>query len=224
MELRVALINPNTDKAITARMLAVARSAAGETMRIAGMTAPFGASLIVDEDDLARAAIAVYSFALALRGAFDGVIVSAFGDPGATALAGEVDCPVVGIGEAAVREAASGGRRFCIATTTPHLVASIERKVASLGLAGQFAGVVLTAGDAKQVTNDPEVLEQELAAAVGRAADERGAQAVVIGGGPLADAARALTARGVVAVIEPIPAAVRRVAALIREDRREPAR
>jgi len=216
----VALINPNTDSAVTARMLAIAHRASNGRLKIDGITAPFGASLITNEKDLALAADAVASLVPRLDGRYSGIIVAAFGDPGAGLLEAALDVPVVGIGEAGLREAARDGRRFCVATTTQDLVASIDRRVVGLGLIGNYAGVVLTSGDAVSVTGDPQLLEQELRWAIEKATSEHGVDAVVIGGGPLGDAAYALVGRLAIAIVEPIPAAIRRLIHLIKEDRR----
>ena len=59
----------------------------------------------------------------------------------------------------------------------------------------------------------PEQLEAALLAACEQAVDLDGAQAIVIGGGPLARAARALARRLPVPVIDPVQAAVRRACA-----------
>jgi len=76
------------------------------------------------------------------------------------------------------------------------------------GFSAQFCGVFLTEGDTQTVMADPALLQPALLDACQRAASE-GAQSVVIGGGPLAVAARALASSCPVPLIEPIPAAVR---------------
>jgi Asp/Glu/hydantoin racemase len=200
------LVNPNTSPATTEAMLQIARQAA-PSRDIAGLTAPFGAALITGEAALEEAARAVTSLA-PLLGESDGVIVAAFGDPGLTALRARLAVPVTGIAEAGMAEAALGGRRFAVVTTTPELVAAIARTSASYGHAGQFAGTHLTPGDPLDVMADPRRLVEALDAACRRAIQD-GAEAIVIGGGPLAVAARALAGRLDVDLVEPVPAAVR---------------
>ena len=87
-----------------------------------GATAASGAQLIVNEDQLRVAALAVAAMAPALAATSDGVIVSAFGDPGVDELRKQLTQPVVGIAESAMREAGRGERCFSIITTTPELV------------------------------------------------------------------------------------------------------
>ncbi len=139
----ILLINPNTSQATTQMMVGIARSSLGARATIRGLTMDAGVPMIVGEEDLRAAADAV--------GALDvanccGVIVAAFGDPGAEALRRRLTVPVVGIGEAAMREAAQHGS-FGIATTTPALAASIASKVRQFGLEDRFTGTRFTTGD-----------------------------------------------------------------------------
>lgn len=201
--MKLALVNPNTDVAVTRAMCAIA---ARGGIDITGFTAPFGAALITNEEALAQAADAVVTLDAALRG-FDGVIVAAYGDPGLAALRTRVPCPVTGIAEAAMHAAGMGGRRFAVATTTPDLCASIRAGVAAAGHAN-FAGVWLTPGDPVKLTADPGKLTCALYAACEAAISEGGAEAVIIGGGPLAQAAETLRDRLSVPLIEPVPEAV----------------
>jgi allantoin racemase len=203
----IALINPNTDQTVTRRMIAVAEGAAPSGWIIAGLTAERGARLITNEAELTEAGEAVEAQAPRMV-AFDGAIVAAFGDPGLERLRARCSCPVVGIGESALREAAQC-RRFAVATTTPALVSSIERAVVRLGIGGCFAGVALTRGDAIGVTNDPDRLFDELQAIISRLMATDDVDAVVIGGGPLADAARRLASALSIVIVEAVPAAVR---------------
>ena len=200
------LVNPNTSRPTTDAMLRIARNEGGDTP-IKGLTAPFGAPLITHETALEEAARAVTSLA-PLLGESAGVIIAAFGDPGLPLLRKLVSVPITGIAEAGMAEAAAGGRRFAVVTTTPDLVAAIARTAASYGHARHFAGTWLTPGDPGDVMADPSRLLDALGVAC-RSAIRDGAEAVLIGGGPLAVAARGLAGSLDVALVEPVPAAVR---------------
>ncbi|CAM5317790.1 aspartate/glutamate racemase family protein [Streptomyces tanashiensis] len=127
--------------------------------------------------------------------------------------------PVVGIGEAALLEAAAGGTPFGIATTTPLLADAIHARVNALGLADRYTGLRLTAGAPERLSADPELLLDRLERAVRACAERDGARAVVIGGGPLGEAAEALHARCAVRVVAPIPAACRAITRLLTDRR-----
>lgn len=213
----VALINPNTSVATTQRMVAIARDHAAGALDIEGVTSPFGSELIANKEQLEVARRAVASLVPALSRRYAGAIVSAFGDPGLEELRGALAVPVAGIGEAGILEAGHGGRRFAVVTTTPDLVSAIDAKVAHLGLDASYAGVVLTQGEPVALTADASRLEAALDAAIEEAIVDRRSEAVVIGGGPLAVAARALAPRFPIPIIEPIPAAVRWLALALRE-------
>lgn len=206
--MRLLLANPNTDARVTAEMLEIARAVAPAGFVLEGLTAPFGARLITDAAALAVAARAIVTMAETVTGPAEGLIVSAFGDPGLHEARAVSRWPVTGIAEAAMAEAAAGGRRFAVVTTTPALGGAIRMAAERYGHGAVFAGLYLTPGDPVALTATPGELLSALEVAC-REAVRGGVEAVVIGGGPLARAARALAGRLPIPVIEPVPAAVR---------------
>lgn len=222
----ILLINPNTSDATTQMMVEIARRwfaqhIVGQHIAaqpvITGATVLRGAPMIVDEAALATAAEAVCDAPILAQAArADGVIVGAFGDPGIDALRARLPVPVVGIGEASMRAAAADGRRFGIATTTPRLADSIAAMVRRLGLEPRFTGARFTEGDPLALGGTPRRQEDLLAGAVEACIRDDGAQAVVIGGGPLGEAALALRERFPIPVIGPVPAACEALANALR--------
>jgi Asp/Glu/hydantoin racemase len=207
---RLILINPNINAATTQTMRGIAQEEAPSGVLLEAMTAPYGAPLITNAAALAVAADAVVSLAGAiLSNVPAGVIISAFGDPGLLRMRALLPCPVTGLAEAAMLEAAAGERAFAIVTTTPDLAASIEATAVAYGHTKTFCGVALTKGDAHKVMSDPRCLTEALAEACADAIRDLKAKALVIGGGPLAQAAKDLAQRFPVPLIAPIPAAVR---------------
>jgi Asp/Glu/hydantoin racemase len=79
-----------------------------------------------------------------------------------------------------------------------------------------FTGIRLTPGDPVALAGDPVRLQQCLAEAVATCFDDDRAEAVIIGGGPLGQAATALAQSFRQPVIAPIPSAVRRLVAMVR--------
>ena len=214
MRSTVLLINPNTSDATTRMMVAIAQAEAGDRLQIDGLSAPFGASLIVDEPALDQAARAVESLASEVkRRAPRAVIIAAFGDPGLEGLRNRHDGPVTGIAQASMAEACvderGAARRFAVVTTTPRLVRSIEKRAVAYGYRDRFVGTRLTPGDPTVLMADRKALTAALELACRTAVEQDGAQALIIGGGPLALAARELQGRFEVPLIEPVPAAVR---------------
>jgi Asp/Glu/hydantoin racemase len=204
----ITLINPNTNSETTRLMADIAQAAAPSGFSITGATVAEGPPLIVDETGLETAAGAVTALLETIEDNADGYIISAFGDPGLAAARRNLQVPVAGIAEAGMTEAAAGGRRFGVATTLPGLEAAIRRRAEEYGFAAQFISTRLTDGDASYNMADPARLADALEGAIQRCLDD-GAEAVVIGGGPLAQAAKALAPRMPIPLIEPVPAAVR---------------
>ena len=201
----ILLANPNANAATTAAMCAIA---APWLPVVQGWTAPTGPQVIVTPEQLDRAADGIA--ALHPPAGCCGVIVAAFGDPGATLLAARLSVPVIGIGAAAARAAAQGGRAFAVATTTPALRDRID---ALMQEQPGYLGCHMT--DGPDMMNDPDALDRALLDAVRRAA-AAGAQAVIIGGGPLAQAAVRLAPLSPVPLIQPVPEAARAMARLLR--------
>ena len=212
---RILVINPNSSQATTDMMVRIAQSAASDGVEVIGATATKSPRMIVDPAALTASAAEVVEIGMRLASSVAGIIVSAFGDPGMRDLQARVGVPVVGIAESSMLEAASGDRRFGVATTTPELVAAIDARAAELGLASLYTGVRLTSGDPVELARHPDDLTEALGKAVQACIDLDGAKAVIIGGGPLGNAATALTPRFAMPVIAPIPAAVRRVQKLV---------
>jgi allantoin racemase len=207
---RILLINPNSNRATTEMMVKIAQSAASGDIDIVGATAAHGPAMIVDPEALAASAPEVVEIGVARGKDAAGIIISAFGDPGIADLRKQVNVSVVGIAEAAMLAASDKGRRFGVATTTPKLVASIDARAGELGLAQLYSGTRLTSGDPNELVADPARLIEALRQAVSACIELDKAEAVIIGGGPLGNAATALTPMFSIPVIAPIPAAVHR--------------
>ncbi|WP_226941819.1 aspartate/glutamate racemase family protein [Pseudooceanicola spongiae] len=208
---RVLLMNPNSNAATTEAMVAIARRV---LPGVRGWTAPSGPALITTLDSLAAAASVVGG--APIPPGIGGIIVSAFGDPGRAALAARLSIPVVGIGAAAARAAAQGGRRYAVVTHTPALVTGIDALMRSSAPNGAYLGTFLTNGDPDALSHDTIALDAALLAATHRA-HAAGAKAVIIGGGPLGEAAERLRPLAPCALVAPIPEAARGLALLLQD-------
>jgi Asp/Glu/hydantoin racemase len=212
---RILLINPNSNQATTDMMVRIAQSAAPPDFEIVGATAPHSPMMIIDAEALAASAPQVVEIGLGAGKDVSGIIISAFGDPGFADLKRQASVPVVGIAEAAMLAASDNGRRFGVATTTPKLAASIDARAAELGLAKLYTGTRLTSEDPNKLVADPARLIEALRQAVSACVELDKAEAVIIGGGPLGNAATALTPMFSIPVIAPIPAAVHRLVGIL---------
>ncbi|WP_246107380.1 aspartate/glutamate racemase family protein [Puniceibacterium confluentis] len=208
---RVLLMNPNGCAATTRSMVAIAaRTLAG----VEGWTAPSSPPLLMTPQLVARASEQVA--AAAIPEGVSGVIVSAFGDPGRAALAARLTVPVVGIGAAAAQAAAAGGRAYAVVTHTPALVPSIDALMQAAAPGGAYLGTFLADGDTATLSRNAQALDAALLRAMQRA-HAAGARAVIIGGGPLGEAADRLRPVAPCALVAPIPEAARRLLTLLQQ-------
>ena len=188
----VLLINPNSSETTTGTMLGIARRYLPDVIGWTNAQAP---AMITDPLALTAADVQVGNARLPEASA---VIVAAFGDPGCAALARRLNVPVVGIG-AAARDAARGVR-FAVATTTPELEVPIDRL---MSVAPGYLGCFFTEGDPQVLAGEAAALDAALIQAATRAA-QAGVQRVIIGGGPLAEAAARISDACPVPLIQPL--------------------
>lgn len=205
---KVLVINPNSNLATTEMMCRYAQAELPE-FEVIGATAASGPKMITEAVALGQARRHVVAAALKALDAHEGiaaVIVAAYGDPGRDLLEDLLDIPVVGIGQASMRAAAEGARTFGVATSTPGLASAISAMGERFKGDADFVGVTLTESEPTALAANPERQFKELRDAV-QACVDRGAKAVIIGGGPLSETARRLSELGIGTIVEPIPSA-----------------
>jgi Asp/Glu/hydantoin racemase len=213
---RILLINPNSSRATTEMMVGIARETLPAGFVVEGVTAARSPPMIVTRAALDAAGPEVVAIGVAQAAHYAGVIVSAFGDPGLAELRARVAIPAVGICEASMLAAAQGGRRFGVATVTPDLEVPIAKRAAALGLAERYTGIRCTPDDPVALAADAHRLRDGLEAAVRACIEHDGAEAVLIGGGPLGEAAAHLQQMFSTPIIAPIPCAVERLIGMLR--------
>jgi allantoin racemase len=204
---QILLMNPNSNARVTAAMCAIAARALPAAP--VGWTAPRGPQLIVTPKALRLAAQEVATADLPLWP--DAIIVSAFGDPGADRLALRAPCPVLGIGAAAARTASRAGTTFAVATTTPSLSPLIDTLMRRHAGGGRYLGCYCSQDEPAALMSDQTALDAALLGCIEKAHAD-GAEHVIIGGGPLGEAAERLRDKSPATLINPILCAAREVA------------
>lgn len=204
------LVNPNSNPTTTRAICAIA---APMLPGVQGWTAGSGPRLITTPAELDRAATLVA--AIRPPAGCRGIIVAAFGDPGAARLKRNLAIPVIGIGAAAARAAAADGRAFAVATTTPALAGRIDRLMGAHAEGGTYLGCWICEGDPVALMADAARLDAALLSAID-SATAAGAEAIIIGGGPLVEAAQRLARCSQARLIQPIQEAARLMASLDR--------
>ena len=183
--MRILLINPNTTAAVTDRVAEHVRRLAGPAATVVAATGRFGARYIASR---AAAAIAGHAAldAFAEHGAgCDAVYLACFGDPGLAALREIAKVPVIGMAEAACREAAGYGR-FSIVTGGTAWQPMLSEFVLLIGLAPQLASIRPTLATGGEIHRDPDAALDDLIEACRTCAEKDGAATVILGGAGLA--------------------------------------
>ena len=217
----IVLINPNSNADTTASMTEIAATAT-EGVAVEGKSNEGVPPLLTTPQDLAAALPGVVK--IGVEAAEDdrvaAIIIAAFGDPGLEELRAEVDLPVFGIREQAFHEAARDGRPFGVATTTPDpgLLEGFRQTAVALGYGDQFRGTRATPGDPNALmAKSPDELDAALAEAV-RASIADGAEAVIIGGGPLTASALRLQPQFDIPLVVPVIAAAQAAAEAVESN------
>lgn len=188
--MRILLINPNTSQAVTDLVADHVRRQIGDRADLRAVTGRFGARYIASR---AAAAIAGHAAldALAEHGdSCDAVYLACFGDPGLSALRELSPVPVVGVAEAACREAAATGA-FGIVTGGTAWDPMLREFVGTLGLSDRLAAITTVAPTGGDIAQDPNRALGILSQACAKC-QAAGANTVILGGAGLAGLARRL--------------------------------
>jgi allantoin racemase len=209
---KLLIVNPNTTAAVTALLADRARALAPEGVAhddVIAITATFGAPYIVDEASVAVASHALLN-ALASDAARDAnaILVGCFGDPGLLAARELCSAPVLGLADAAMREAAKLGP-FAIVTGGRAWPAMLRRLAWSLGLLDSITDIVAVDKNGSELAADPVAAKALLANACDEALRSGRARSIVIGGAALAGFAEALQAVVSVPLIDSVDCGLR---------------
>jgi Asp/Glu/hydantoin racemase len=218
--MKLLVVNPNTTVEVTELLARRVRVAVGAAAGVQAITARFGAAYIASEASYvvaAHAALDACSAYCDAHGRPDAIIVGCFGDPGVFALREALALPVIGLAEAAMREAATHGR-FAIVTGGAAWGPMLMRLARALDLADRLATVEIVAATGAELAADPARAIATLGDACTRAAT--GVDAVILGGAALAGMAEAIVARVTprlaVPLIDSVDAAARAALASLR--------
>lgn len=216
--MRILLINPNTSRAMTVKIAAAAREAAGPGVEIEAVCPSEGPAAIETHIDEAFAALAVVREIerdLATGGS-DAYVIACFGDPGLDAARVLVDAPVIGIAEAAMHVAAIAGRSFGVVTTLSRTLGRAQDLVHRYGMQQACVSLTATGIPVLDLEDAAPCDVDTIAAHCSAAVSERGADAIVLGCAGMTDLCAALARRVGVPVVDGVAAAVGLAAAMCR--------
>jgi Asp/Glu/hydantoin racemase len=206
------IINPNTSTSVTTMLVehvSTMLNAKNDVWHVRGTTAQFGAAYIASETAYAVATHATLdSFAHAHAPTDSAVLIGCFGDPGLEALREIATVPVIGLAEAAMREAAEFGR-FAIVTGGPRWAPILRRRAQAAGLAGQLTRTYILKESGAELAADREAAVGLLAIACEEAMKTSKPDAIILGGAALAGIGDLLADHLGLPVIDSVSAAAR---------------
>jgi allantoin racemase len=211
--LRILVVNPNTNAAMTATIARAAGSAAAPETIVDTIAAGMGPESIEGFYDEVFAAPAVVEAIVAgeQQGA-DGAVIACFDDTGLDAARCAAAIPVVGICEAAIHTASPLAHRFAIVTTLARSVPALELLAARYGAAGRCT---VRASGLPVLALEGAAAETQIAAEVELALREHHAEAIVLGCAGMSDLADPLSRRFSVPVVDGVGAAVKLIELLV---------
>ncbi|MCL3883107.1 aspartate/glutamate racemase family protein [Marivita sp. GX14005] len=220
----ILLVNGNSREELTARMAGLARKRLDGLARVEPMTISAAPPYISNRAEGVHAASAILT---ALQGRIeepdaprpDAVMLACFGEPGLAALRQVLPMPVTGMVEASLHTAFQLGRRVSILTSGQDWPAQIDDLLDLYGLRGRVMRITALPDDAMR--DEETIWRPALDAALERDARLGGAEAVILGGGPLAGRAAALTPPPGVRVIDAFDATLWQSLALAGHTRPE---
>lgn len=210
------LINPNSTAAMTEGIRRSAQLRAAPTTRIlaaSGQGTP--ASIEGHHDE----AMAVPAMLAAIRAAeaqgAHATVIACFDDPGLAAAREVAAGPVIGIAQAAIQVAQTLAARFSVVTTLPRSVPIIEDLLHDYGAARHCRRVRSVNLPVLALEDRPDEAYSRLLHEIRRAAQDDGAEAVVLGCAGMAEMCERLQAETGMPVIDGVVAAVKLAEALV---------
>nr|WP_067297272.1 aspartate/glutamate racemase family protein [Marinobacterium profundum] len=220
--LRLLLINPNTNAALTRQMQQVAGTTISAETELHCINPPAGPYAIECKADRDAAAIQLQTLvnSRACQG-YDALILACFDDIELQSLRESMRVPVIGLCEAALFAARALPGRFAIVTTVHAAVPGIRSMLTRYGASDQACvhaagiGVAEAAGDGAQAA-------EKIAACIRTAIEQDGAKTIVLGSGGLTGRAADLQRSFGLPVIDPVVSALALAESLARLQLRSP--
>ena len=213
--MRLLVINPNISPSVSELIGSEARRVASPGTEITMLTAPFGVAYIETRFEALIGAYAAATLVAEHATGHDAVIIAAFGDPGVPGIREVLDIPVVGMTEAALASVSLLGNRFSIVAISRRITAWYRESVEQNGLIGRLASIRSLdqpLRDIGAVQSDHAARLRELCTAV---VEEDGADAIILGGAPLAGLARSIAGEIPVPVVDGVSSAVKHAETLV---------
>lgn len=207
--MKLLVLNPNTTAAMTDKAVAEVRRLTPAHWVVRGVTATSGCEVIASRAGFVTGAWAALETLRAQDGWADAVLLACFGDPGLAALREVSAVPIIGMAEAALREAVALGRPYHLVTAGAAWDAMLRETVRFEGAEALLDGVTVLDSTGLAMARDPQRALQLLQGVLD-GLQPRGAPTCILAGTGFAGMAPALRYDGV--LIDGLGAAVRTAA------------
>jgi allantoin racemase len=206
---KILIINPNTSESMTEHLARTLAPVKGPDTEVVCVNPARGPVSIESAYDEALAIPPTLELIRQAEGNYDAAVIACFSDPGLHAARELVSIPVVGIQEATMHAAAQLGFRFTITTTFPKRVPAKIEAVRMAGLESRLASVRPLHMTVLEMDREPERTKARLIEVAQAAADEDGAEVVILGCAGLAGYAADVEDATGMKVLDPSPIALK---------------
>ena len=210
---RILVINPNSNRGVTAKIQAAAEEVRPTGVAIDCRTLTKGPYGIETDEDIASVVPLVMNEIAASPG-FDAYVIACYSDPGLAECRNITDKTVLGIQESAVGLSASYGRNFGVIALSRDSVQRHIAYVRQLGFQGFHAGERSLEISVDEAASSPDTLGKVIV--TGRQLiEEDGAETLILGCAGMAAHRQPAQEELGVPVIEPTQAAVEQAVAAV---------
>ncbi|MGR3804629.1 aspartate/glutamate racemase family protein [Marinibacterium profundimaris] len=208
MTTKISVINPNSTVSMTDKIAQAAREAAPPDVEIEGRTCAGSPPSIqgAADGELAAPHLLAELQKAEAEGA-DAVVIACFDDTALAEARKLSDLPIVGIGEAGYHAAILMGKKFSVVTTLSVSVPVLEQNLEDYGLTSHCLKVRASEVPVLDLEKEGSDARAKISDEIGRAIEEDGAEAIVLGCAGMADLAAALSQHHGVPVIDGVAAA-----------------
>jgi len=214
--MRIMVINPNTSTSMTEHLRQELEKIKRADTELTVTCPTVGPVTIESAYDEAMAVPPTLELVrLANREGYDGVILACFSDPGIHAAKEISDIPVVGIQEASLHVAAMLGYKFSILTPLARRIPHKHEEVRRYRLEDSLASVRALGMTVAETDADPRRTKQRILEVAARAAEEDGAEVMILGCAGMAGYAAEVERELGVVVLDPSAVALKLCEALI---------
>lgn len=205
--MRILVVNPNSTASMTEKIGQAARRVAAPGTEIVAVNPATGPASIEGYYDEAISLAGMLAV-IEARPGVDAVIIACFDDTGLDAARCLVDCPVIGIGEAAYHMAGLLANKFSVVTTLARSVPALEHNLHRYGLAARCVRVRSSDVAVLELEHPGSQARHRISAEIRRAIEDDRAEAIVLGCAGMADLAHALSQDHGLPVLDGVSCAV----------------